>query len=114
MIELQSITIKSTVIIANQFLLAYTMLRSLHSFSLSPGKHTAPVWQIKWIEKERGSGEETAEVLVSISTDGRVCQWSIRKGFECYGKLGLSLTIVQTCFYLLTLLKYKFLSSLNR
>jgi len=55
--------------------------------SLSPGKHTAPVWQIKWIEKERGSGDETAEVLVSISTDGRVCQWSIRKGFECYGML---------------------------
>ena len=54
-------------------------------YSLSPGKHTAPVWQIKWIEKERGSGDETAEVLVSISTDGRVCQWSIRKGFECYG-----------------------------
>ena len=50
------------------------------------GKHTAPVWQIKWIEKERGSGEETAEVLVSISTDGRVTQWSIRKGFESYGK----------------------------
>ena len=43
------------------------------------------MWQIKWIEKERGSGEETAEVLVSISTDGRVTQWSIRKGFESYG-----------------------------
>lgn len=52
---------------------------------MSLGKHTAPVWQIKWIEKERGSGEETAEVLVSISTDGRVTQWSIRKGFESYG-----------------------------
>ncbi|XP_062586196.1 dynein axonemal intermediate chain 4-like isoform X1 [Saccostrea cucullata] len=50
----------------------------------TPGKHTAPVWHIKWIEKERGSGEETSEVVVSISTDGRVTQWSIRKGFECY------------------------------
>ncbi|XP_052774129.1 dynein axonemal intermediate chain 4-like isoform X2 [Mya arenaria] len=56
---------------------------------LSPGKHTSPVWQIKWIEKERGSGDETAEVLVSISTDGRVCQWSIRKGFECYDLMRL-------------------------
>ncbi|KAL4236328.1 WD repeat-containing protein 78 [Mactra antiquata] len=56
---------------------------------LSPGKHTAPVWQIKWIEKERGSGDETAEVLVSISTDGRVCQWSIRKGFESYDLMRL-------------------------
>ena len=50
------------------------------------GKRLGPVWQIQWIEKERGSGEERAEVLISISTDGRVTQWSIRKGFESYGK----------------------------
>jgi hypothetical protein len=43
------------------------------------------VWQLRWIEKERGSGEEKAEVLVSVSIDGRVTQWSIRKGFENYG-----------------------------
>ncbi|KAJ8305685.1 hypothetical protein KUTeg_016230 [Tegillarca granosa] len=55
----------------------------------SPGKHTAPVWHIKWIEKERGSGEDRAEVLVSISTDGRVTQWSIRKGFESYDLMKL-------------------------
>ena len=54
--------------------------------SEASGKHTGPVWQLRWIEKERGSGEEAAEVLVSISTDGRVTQWSIRKGFESYGK----------------------------
>ena len=45
------------------------------------------MWQLKWIEKERSSGEERAEVLVSISQDGRVTQWSIRKGFESYGEL---------------------------
>ncbi|XP_052239028.1 dynein axonemal intermediate chain 4-like isoform X2 [Dreissena polymorpha] len=56
---------------------------------LAPGKNTAPVWQLKWIEKERGTGDETAEVLVSISTDGRVCQWSIRKGFESYDLMRL-------------------------
>ncbi|CAH1772344.1 unnamed protein product [Owenia fusiformis] len=49
----------------------------------SSGKHTGPVWQLSWIEKERGSGDERMEVLVSISTDGRVTQWYIRKGFEC-------------------------------
>jgi hypothetical protein len=27
------------------------------------------------------------EKLISISTDGRVTQWSIRKGFESYGML---------------------------
>nr|KAG5695976.1 hypothetical protein BaRGS_023355 [Batillaria attramentaria] len=50
----------------------------------SQGKHLCPVWQIQWIEKERGTGEERTEVLISISTDGRVTQWSIRKGFESY------------------------------
>ncbi|XP_074640566.1 dynein axonemal intermediate chain 4-like [Tubulanus polymorphus] len=60
----------------------------LDSFE-SEGKHINPVWQLKWIEKERGSGEERAEVLVSVSTDGRVTQWSIRKGFECYDLMKL-------------------------
>ncbi|KAL5017570.1 hypothetical protein ScPMuIL_007159 [Solemya velum] len=55
----------------------------------STGKHSAPVWHIRWIEKDRGSGEETIEVLVSISTDGRVTQWSIRKGFENYDLMRL-------------------------
>ncbi|XP_041356951.1 dynein intermediate chain 4, axonemal-like isoform X2 [Gigantopelta aegis] len=50
----------------------------------NPGKHTAPVWQVQWIEKERGSGEEKTEVVVSVSTDGKITQWSIRKGFESY------------------------------
>ncbi|XP_033637142.1 WD repeat-containing protein 78-like [Asterias rubens] len=51
----------------------------------SHGKHAAPVWQLKWIDKEKGasSGEERGELLISISTDGRVTQWQIRKGFEC-------------------------------
>ena len=57
------------------------------TFSESTGKHTGPVWQLNWIEKERGSGDEKTEVLVSISTDGRITQWSIRKGFDSYGKI---------------------------
>ncbi|KAI9343174.1 WD40-repeat-containing domain protein [Obelidium mucronatum] len=50
------------------------------------GKHRDPVWELKWIERERGGGigddQAKGESLVSISTDGRVCQWQIRKGFE--------------------------------
>ncbi|KAJ3075252.1 WD repeat-containing protein 78, partial [Rhizoclosmatium hyalinum] len=48
------------------------------------GKHRDPVWELKWIEREHGMGDDQAkaESLVSISTDGRVCQWQIRKGFE--------------------------------
>ena len=45
-------------------------------------KHSGPVWQIDWIVKERSYGENTSEVLVSIGVDGRVLQWTIRKGFE--------------------------------
>ena len=68
-----------------------TVGKEFHSFLAAfsretHGKHLGPVWQLQWIEKERGSGEERAEVLISISTDGRVTQWSIRKGFESYGK----------------------------
>lgn len=49
------------------------------------------MWSLKWTERERSSGgpaegdEEhpgEMEVLMSISSDGRVTQWMIRKGFE--------------------------------
>ncbi|XP_076462769.1 dynein axonemal intermediate chain 4-like [Babylonia areolata] len=67
-------------------------LYNLHSTANEPlldshdshTKHMGPVWQMEWIEKERGAGEEKTEVLISVSTDGHVMQWSIRKGFECY------------------------------
>ena len=45
-------------------------------------KHSGPVWQVKWVIKERSMGDDKNENLVSISVDGRVLQWSIRKGFE--------------------------------
>jgi len=47
----------------------------------SPLKHLGPVWSIKWAERERGT-DERDEVLLSTSHDGRVVQWTIRKGFE--------------------------------
>ncbi|KAI8903795.1 WD40-repeat-containing domain protein [Gorgonomyces haynaldii] len=48
------------------------------------GNHRDPVWELKWVEKEGVLGEEQSksEILVSISTDGRVTQWMIRKGLE--------------------------------
>lgn len=45
----------------------------------------SPVWNLKWTDKDRASsnGEsDEMEVLMSISSDGRVTQWMIRKGFE--------------------------------
>ncbi len=45
-------------------------------------KHSAPVWQVSWVTKERAVRENKAENLVSISVDGKILQWSTRKGFE--------------------------------
>ncbi len=41
-------------------------------------KHLGPVNQLKWIDR----GNERGEVLVSISSDGQVVEWSIKKGLE--------------------------------
>ncbi len=40
------------------------------------GGHLDPVWQVKWIVR----GVERLETLVSISTDGRVLEWNLKKG----------------------------------
>lgn len=40
-------------------------------------KHNDIVWEVQWIYKE---GKE--ETLVSVSGDGRVIEWSLRKGLE--------------------------------
>ena len=42
------------------------------------GKHSDPVWKLRWIDL----GSDRGESLVSISTDGRITQWSIKKGLE--------------------------------
>ena len=50
------------------------MLASGHT----SGKHSDPVWGLKWVDQ----GAERGEVLVSISTDGRITQWNMKKGLE--------------------------------
>jgi hypothetical protein len=39
-------------------------------------KHTDAVWQVQWINKPGRDGE----LIVSISTDGRVTAWDVKKG----------------------------------
>ncbi|ORX43774.1 WD40 repeat-like protein [Piromyces finnis] len=48
------------------------------------GKHYDPVWDMKWVERERILGDEQSkgEILVTISTDGRVIQWNLKHGLE--------------------------------
>lgn len=45
---------------------------------LSAGKHLEVVWQIRWLSK----GLDRAENVVSISSDGRVTEWSLAKGLS--------------------------------
>ncbi len=48
----------------------------IHPFPKLAEKHMDPVWQVKWVNK----GAERGEALVSISTDGRVVEWGMKKG----------------------------------
>ncbi|KAF1318017.1 hypothetical protein FI667_g14288, partial [Globisporangium splendens] len=48
------------------------------SSELSPGKHLDALWQVKWISK----GSDRGENVVSISSDGRVTEWSMKKGLS--------------------------------
>lgn len=41
-------------------------------------KHTDIVWETKWIERPNDKNE----MIVSISSDGRVKEWSLKKGLE--------------------------------
>lgn len=44
----------------------------------SKGKHSDCVWEVQWV----GKGQKGGESLVSISSDGRVVEWSMKKGLE--------------------------------
>ena len=48
------------------------------------GKHRDPIWELKWVERERvvGDDQSRGETLITVSTDGRVTEWMIRKGLE--------------------------------
>lgn len=41
------------------------------------GKHTDIVWEVQWVDRDT-----KGEALVSIGGDGRVIEWSMRKGLE--------------------------------
>ncbi|KAF8065565.1 Wdr78 [Scenedesmus sp. PABB004] len=46
--------------------------------SAAGGKHSDPVWRVRWLDR----GPEREELLVSISTDGCVKAWTIAKGLD--------------------------------
>ncbi|KAJ8277924.1 hypothetical protein GJAV_G00081740 [Gymnothorax javanicus] len=56
-------------------------------------RHYGAVWQVKWINMERGvMREDKGEVLISVSADGRLCKWFMRKGLECIELMKLKRT----------------------
>jgi len=52
---------------------------------LLPGKHLDAVWETQWVPKSSSGGNDIGETLVSISSDGRVVEWSMKKGLEYQG-----------------------------
>lgn len=46
-----------------------------------PGKHSDSVWEVQWIGKG-AKGTDKVESLVSISSDSRIAEWSMKKGLE--------------------------------
>jgi WD40 repeat protein len=45
------------------------------------GKHNDAVWEVQWVGRGNKGGDK-AEALVSISSDSRVVEWSMKKGLE--------------------------------
>lgn len=57
------------------------VLRSGSSVSThNDQKHTDIVWETRWVDQ--GPDKQPPELLVSVSSDGHVLQWSMKKGLE--------------------------------
>ena len=41
------------------------------------GRHTEIIWELQWVTREN-----KGEFLISISGDGRIIEWSMKKGLE--------------------------------
>ncbi|NWX31591.1 WDR78 protein, partial [Notiomystis cincta] len=52
--------------------------------STSLNEHKGPVWQLRWMEQDRGAtGGDRKERLMCISGDGRMTQWFIQQRLDC-------------------------------
>ncbi|XP_038000153.1 dynein intermediate chain 4, axonemal isoform X2 [Motacilla alba alba] len=52
--------------------------------SASLNKHKGPVWQLRWVEQDRGAAAgDKEERLMCISGDGRMTQWFIQQRLDC-------------------------------
>lgn len=48
------------------------------------GGHRDSVWDLRWVADDslQTDAESASEALISVSSDGRVIQWSVMKGWE--------------------------------
>ncbi|NXH87487.1 WDR78 protein, partial [Edolisoma coerulescens] len=61
--------------------------------SASLNKHTGPVWQLSWVQQDRGAtGGDRKERLVCISGDGRMTQWFIQQRLDCFDLMTIKRT----------------------
>ncbi|XP_050163406.1 dynein axonemal intermediate chain 4 isoform X2 [Myiozetetes cayanensis] len=61
--------------------------------SASLNKHTGAVWQLRWVEQDRGTtGGDKKERLMCISADGRVTEWLIQQRLDCIDLMKLRRT----------------------
>ncbi|XP_027507289.1 WD repeat-containing protein 78 isoform X3 [Corapipo altera] len=61
--------------------------------SASLNKHTGAVWQLRWVEQDRGATEgDKKERLMCISADGRVTEWLIQQRLDCIDLMKLRRT----------------------
>ncbi|NXI16062.1 WDR78 protein, partial [Irena cyanogastra] len=52
--------------------------------STSLNKHKGPVWQLRWVEQDRGAAAgDKGERLMCISGDGRMTLWFIQQRLDC-------------------------------
>jgi len=49
---------------------------ALYQANARAGKHSDPVWQVKWIEDGGGAGTKALQ-FYSVSTDGRIASWMV-------------------------------------
>ena len=57
-----------------------TGMPDLCSDQLIPGTHTEAVWQVKYVSTP--NAEQGSENIISISTDGKVLEWTTHKGLQ--------------------------------
>ncbi|XP_067996965.1 dynein axonemal intermediate chain 4 [Melanerpes formicivorus] len=66
---------------------------SLWDSSDSSNSHTGPVWQLKWVEQDRGAkGGGKKERLFCVSADGRITEWFLQPRLDCTDVMKLKRT----------------------